>query len=129
MQTKKFLIVFLISIFTFGKLSQAQQVPISTTLKQGIYNISPEHVGLYRNIKLITPGKPIAMTILDANGAQILFIRLSNENETLKVGPIKKGETLIITGDGEISIIHWDYIHSLTFRISRNTTLQYSIIM
>ena len=106
MQIKKFLIVFLISIFTFGKLSQAQQVPISTTLKQGIYNISPEHVGLYRNIKLITPGKPITMTILDSNGAQILFIRLWNENETLKVGPIKNGETLIITGDGEIAIIH-----------------------
>lgn len=106
MQIKKFLIVFLISIFTFGTLSQAQQVPISTTLKQGIYNISPEHMGYYRNIKLITPGKPMAMTILDSNGAQILFIRLSNENETLKVGPIKKGETLIITGDGEIAIEH-----------------------
>lgn len=106
MQIKKFLIIFLISMFTLGKFSQAQQVPISTTLKQGVYNISPEHVGYYRNIKLITPDKPITMTILDSNGAQILFIRLITEKETLKVGPIEKGETLIITGDGEVSIEH-----------------------
>jgi hypothetical protein len=106
MQIKKFLIVFLISMVTFGKVSQAEQVPISTTLKQGIYNVSPEHVGYYRNIKLITPEKPVNMIILDSNGAQIFFKRLSNVNEILKIGPIEKGETLILTGDGEVSIIH-----------------------
>jgi len=31
---------------------------------------------------------------------------LSSENKYIKFGPIEIGETLIITGDGEISIIH-----------------------
>ena len=106
MKIKKFLIVFLISIFTLGKLPQAQQVPLSTTLKQGIYKISPEHEGYYRNVKLITPDKPITMTVLDSNGAQIFFIRLSDATNTLKFGPIQKGETVIIAGDGEIAISH-----------------------
>lgn len=105
MQIKKFLVVFLVSIFMFGELPQAQP-PISTTLKQGIYNVSNEHKGHYRNIKLITPDKPVTITLLDSNGAQLLFVRLTNEKEELKVGPIEIGETLIITGDGEISIIH-----------------------
>jgi len=106
MQIKKFLVVFIVSIFMFGELPQAQQNPISTTLKQGIYNISNEHKGHYRNIKLITPDKPVTIILLDSNGDQILFARLRNEKEELKVGPIEIGETLIITGDGEISIIH-----------------------
>lgn len=106
MHIKKFLIVFLISIFMFCELSQAQQIPTSTTLKQGIYTISPEHVGYYRKIKLISPDKPVTIILLDTNGAQILFAKLNNENEELKVGPIGKGETLIVTGDGEISVVH-----------------------
>lgn len=106
MQIKKFLIIFLISIFMFCELSQAQQMPISTTLKQGIYNISPEHVGYYRNIKLVSPDKPVTIILLDANGTQILFAKIRNEKEELKVGPIEKGETLIVIGDGEISILH-----------------------
>ena len=105
MKIKKFLVVFLVSIFMFGERPQAQP-PISTTLKQGIYNVSNEHKGHYRNIKLLTPDKPVTITLLDSNGAQILFVRLTNEKEELKVGPIEIGETLIITGDGEISIIH-----------------------
>ena len=91
MQIKKFLIVLLVSLFMFGEVTQAQIIPTSTTLKQGIYNISSEHKGYYRNIKLITPDKPVTIIILDSNGAQILFARLSNEKEELKVGPIGIG--------------------------------------
>jgi hypothetical protein len=109
MKTKKFLIIFLAFMFIFGEVSQAEQqsqIPTSTTLKQGIYNISPEHMGYYRNIKLISKDKPVTIMVLDSNGAQILFAKLDNENEYLKVGPIEKGETLIINGEGEISVIH-----------------------
>ncbi|ADL50683.1 hypothetical protein [Clostridium cellulovorans] len=106
MQIKRFFIVFIISIFMFGQISQAQQSPVSTTLKEGIYNISSEHLGYYRNIKLVTPDKPVTITLLDANGAQILFVKLSNEKENLRIGPIKGPETLVITGSGEISLIH-----------------------
>jgi len=106
MQIKKFLIMFFISIFMFGKVSYADEIPTSTTLKQGIYNISPEHKGYYRNIKLVSPGKPVTISLLDSNGSQILFVRLNNEKEFLKVGPIENGETLIINGDGEISVVH-----------------------
>lgn len=108
MKTKKLLIVFLISIFISGEVAQAAQItiPTSTTLKEGIYKVTPEHKGYYRNIKLISPGKPVTITVLDANGAQVLFAKLHNENEHLKVGPIEIGETLIINGEGEISVIH-----------------------
>lgn len=106
MQIKKILIMTLIFTFMFKTISQAEQIPTSTTLKQGIYSVSPEHKGYYRNIKLITPDKPVTLTILDANGTQKLFVQLSNEEEYLKIGPIEKGETIIIIGDGEISIVH-----------------------
>ena len=106
MQIKKFLIMLLVSLIMFGEVTQALNIPISTTLKQGIYNISPEHKGHYRNIKLTTPDKPVTITLLDSKGAQILFAILSSEEEYIKFGPIEIGETLIITGDGEISVIH-----------------------
>lgn len=106
MKMKRFLIILLTCTFAFCKFPQARQVPLSTALKQGIYKISPEHEGLYRNVKLITSDKPITMTVLNSDGAQIFFIRLSDEKSTLKFGPIKKGETLIIAGDGEVSISH-----------------------
>ncbi len=106
MQINKFLIVLLIFTFMFGKVSKAEPIPTSTTLKQGIYSISPEHKGYYRNIKLITPDKPVTLVLLGPNGSQKLFTILSNEKEFLKIGPIEFGETLIITGDGEISIVH-----------------------
>lgn len=106
MQMKKFIIMSLVFMFMFGEVSKADEIPTARTLKQGIYNVSPEHEGLYRNIKLITPDKAVTISLLDANGAQILFVKLNNTNEYLKVGPIKKGETLIVTGEGEISLIH-----------------------
>lgn len=106
MKIKKFLIVFLICIFNFSKFPQALQPPVSNTLKQGIYKISDEHEGHYRTLKLITPNKPVTVTILDSNGAQIFFIRLSDVKSIFQFGPIKKGETVIIAGDGEISISH-----------------------
>jgi hypothetical protein len=106
MKTKRFFILIFMFMFIFGEVSKADQIPIATTLKQGIYNVSPEHEGLYRNIKLITPDKAVTITVLDSNGAQKLFVKLDNVNEHLKVGPIKKGETIIVTGEGEISIIH-----------------------
>lgn len=106
MKIKKFLIVLLTCTFAFCKFPQALQPPVSNTLKQGIYKISDEHEGHYRIVKLVTPNKPMTMTILDSNGAQIFFIRLSDVKDILKFGPIKKGETVIIAGDGEISIAH-----------------------
>ncbi|MBD7911432.1 MULTISPECIES: hypothetical protein [Clostridium] len=106
MQTKKFLIFLFIFLFMFGEVSEANQVPIANTFKQGIYAVSPEHEGNYRNIRLVTPNKSATVTILDSTNTQILFVKLNNINEYLKVGPIKKGETLIIGGEGEVSITH-----------------------
>lgn len=106
MQIKKFLIVLLVFSFIFGEIAQAEPIPTSTTLKKGIYDISSEHKGYYRNIKLITPDKPVTITLLNSKGAQILFAILSNENDYIKFGPIEIGEILIVTGEGEISVIH-----------------------
>lgn len=106
MRIKKILIISLIFIFMFAEVSKADELPTATTLKQGIYNISPEHEGLYRNIKLVTPDKGVTISLIDSNGAQILLAKLINTSEYLKLGPIKKGEILIVTGEGEISVIH-----------------------
>ena len=106
LKMKKFLIIFLTCTFAFCKFPQARQAPLSTTLKQGIYKVSPEHEGLYRSVKLVTPDKPITMTVLDSDGAQIFFITLSDGKENLKIGPIRRGETVIVAGDGEVSISH-----------------------
>ncbi|MFT8351892.1 hypothetical protein [Clostridium saccharoperbutylacetonicum] len=106
MQIKKFLIMLLVFLFIFGEVAKAQTIPTSTTLKEGIYDISTEHLGYYRNIKLTTPDKPVTITLLNSKGAQILFAILSNENDYIKFGPIEIGEILIVTGEGEISVIH-----------------------
>lgn len=106
MKIKRFVAFFIISTFMFIQPSQAKKSPISTTLKEGTYKISSEHIGYYRTMKLITPNTPVTISLLDSNGAQTLFIRLTNEKESLKIGPIKGPETLIITGDGEISLMH-----------------------
>lgn len=107
MQTKKILISLFMFLFMFGEASKANPMPVANnTFKQGIYAVSDEHDGLYRNIKLVTPNKPATVTILDSNNTQILFVKLNNINEYFKVGPIKKGETLIVCGEGEISITH-----------------------
>ncbi len=106
MKTKRFLIIFLICIFSFGNIAQALQVPLSNTFKQGIYPLPADHDGHYRKVKLITPDKPVSISIIDSNGSQILFMNLSNATYTFQMGPIKKGEIVIITGEGEVSIEH-----------------------
>ncbi|MBA8981170.1 hypothetical protein [Clostridium saccharobutylicum] len=71
MKIKKFLIFFLISIFTFVKIpqAQAQPLPIATTYTQGIYNMT-QYTGNYITGKLITANKPLTVIVIDSNGNQ-----------------------------------------------------------
>jgi hypothetical protein len=102
MKIKKFLIFFLISIFTFVETPQAQPLPIATTYTQGIYNMTlyTEH---YITGKLITPGKPLTVIVIDSNGNQKTFLRFNSPNEIVKLGPVQEGDILALVGTGEIS--------------------------
>lgn len=103
---KKFLIFVFMFIFAFSEVCKANQIPIGNAFKQGTYTVSPEHEGLYRYIKLITSDKNATVTILDSTNVPILFVKLTSTQDFLKIGPIKRGETLIVGGEGEITITH-----------------------
>ncbi|OPJ60159.1 hypothetical protein [Clostridium chromiireducens] len=102
MNIKKFLVFFLISLFAFVKIPQAQPLPIATTYTQGIYNMT-QYNGDYITGKLITPDKPLTVIVIDSNGKQKTFLRFDTPNETVKLGPVQEGDILALVGTGEIS--------------------------
>ena len=104
MKTKKFLIFFLISMFTLVEFPQAQvqPPPIANAYKQGIYDIS-QYSGKYITSKLITPDAPVTVMVLDSYGNQKVLLRPADPKEIVKLGPIKNGDIMIIIGTGEIS--------------------------
>ena len=104
MKIKKFLIFFLIFIFIFVEIPQAQvpPLPIATTYTEGIYNIT-QYTGNYITGKLITPGKPLTVIVIDSNGNQKTFLRFNTQNEIVKLGPVQEGDILVLVGTGEIS--------------------------
>ena len=105
MKINKFLIFFLVFIFTFVKLPQAQvqPTPIATTYKQGIYDFS-QYSGKFVTAKLITPDEPLTVATFDSMGNQKLLLRFINPNEVVKVGPIKNGDVIVMIGTGQISV-------------------------
>ncbi|MEQ8199169.1 MAG: hypothetical protein ABRQ27_14410 [Clostridiaceae bacterium] len=103
MKIKKFLIMFLISIFSLGKVPHAQ-IPLQTTYKQGIYDVS-QFEGYFGTIKLTTSDKPVTVIIIDPNGTVSHMAILDKTNEELKLGPVKKGIIMVVVGAGEIYIL------------------------
>lgn len=104
MKIKKFLIVFLIFIFTFTTIAQAQPIPpISNTYKQGIYDFSSFN-GYSTTTKLITPNTVITLILVDNNGNLKQFIKLNDVNEIIKLHDIQNGDIGVILGAGEIAI-------------------------
>ncbi|GKX68238.1 hypothetical protein [Inconstantimicrobium mannanitabidum] len=106
MKIKKLLVFFLISIFIFPKIpqvqAQPQPLPIATTYKQGIYNATT-YTGQYITAKLITPDKPLTVTVIDCSGTLKTFLRFKKTNELVKLGPIQEGDIIVMVGTGEIS--------------------------
>ncbi|MFT8351050.1 hypothetical protein [Clostridium saccharoperbutylacetonicum] len=102
MKIERFLVFFLIYIFLFVKMPQAQPIPISTTYTQGIHSIT-QYSGKYITAKLITPDKTLSIAVIDSKGNQKIFLRFLNLNETVKLGPVQEGDILIIIGAGEVS--------------------------
>ncbi len=104
MKIKKFLIVILISIFTFAIITQAQPIPaISNTYKQGIYDLS-SFDGYRATTKLITPNTAVSLMLVDNNGNLKQFIKLDDVNEIIKLGAFQNGDIGVILGTGEIAI-------------------------
>lgn len=102
MKITKFLVFFLISIFTFVKIAQAQPVPIATTYTQGIYNVT-QYTGQYITAKLVTPGKPLTGIVINSKGGLEIFLKFNDPSETVKLGPIQEGDVIVLVGTGEIS--------------------------
>jgi len=114
MKLKKFLIVFLIYIFTFAIITQIQPspiaevteqqiFPISTTYKQGIYSLSLFD-GYRATAKLITPNTTATLIIVDSNGKLIQFIHLDQTDEIVKLGTLHEGDTGVVLGTGEVAV-------------------------
>jgi hypothetical protein len=104
MKIKKFLIVFLISIFTFATIIQAQPIPaISNTYKEGIYDLSSFN-GYNATTKLITPNTVVTLILVDNKGNLKQFIKLDDVNEIIKLGAFQNEDIGVILGTGEIAI-------------------------
>jgi hypothetical protein len=102
MNIKRFLVFTLISIFIFVEIPQAQPLPIATTYKQGIYDIS-QYAGDFITAKLLTSDNHLTIAIINSEGNQKVFLRFINTNEIINLGPIQKGDIVAIVGNGEIS--------------------------
>ncbi|NOW03773.1 hypothetical protein [Clostridium beijerinckii] len=114
MKIKKFLIIFLIYIFTFtiiaemhpspmAEVSEQEIYPISATYKQGIYSLSLFE-GYKVTAKLITPNTTVTLITVDSNGKLIQFIHLDETDEIVKLGTLHNGDTGIVLGNGEVAI-------------------------
>jgi len=101
MKTKKFIIVFLLSIIAFTEIPKA--LFVSDSYKQGIYSIS-EVNPFNATAKLITPNNTTSLLIIDSNGNQKFYKRFDNLNEVINLGSIKNGDIVVIVGTGEIAI-------------------------
>jgi hypothetical protein len=101
MKIKKFLTAFLIAIIVFTDVPKA--IPISNTYKQGIYDISDVNE-LNATAKLITPNNVTSLIIIDPNSNEKFYKRFDTVNEIINLGVIKRGDTIIIIGKGEIAI-------------------------
>ncbi|SHJ07820.1 hypothetical protein SAMN02745163_01252 [Clostridium cavendishii DSM 21758] len=105
MKIKKFLmlfsIIFLIIISTFENLNV---LAISNVYKQGVYNIS-EFENYKATATLVTPNVRTSLMILDNEGDIKFFKEFDTVNEVINLGTIKKGNSLVIAGQGEIAII------------------------
>ena len=104
MKIKKFLIVFLISIFTFATITQTQPIPaISNTYKQGIYDLSLFN-GYSTSVNLITPDTAVTLMLINNKGNLKQFIKLDDINEIIKLGAFQNGDIGVILGPGEVAI-------------------------
>ena len=114
MKIKKFLMVFLIYIFTFtiiaeiqpspiAEVTEQQIFPISTTYKQGIYSLSLFD-GYKVTAKLITPNATVTLITVDSSGKLMEFIHLDETDEIVKLGTLHEGDIGIVLGTGEVAI-------------------------
>lgn len=114
MKIKKFLMVFLIFIFTFtmiaeiqpspiAEVTEQQAYPISTTYKQGIYSLSLFD-GYKVNAKLTTPNTTVTLIVVDSNGKLVQYIRLDETDEAVKLGTLHEGDIGVILGTGEVAV-------------------------
>lgn len=118
MKIKKFLIVFLICIFTFAEVPQAVPgsgpIKFTTTYKQGIYDAS-QYSGYIATARLITPNKCLGGLIIDSNYNVKFYKKFDNTDEETSLGIINKGDIAVVVGTGEAVVSHKEKTAMPTF--------------
>lgn len=105
MNIKKLFIIFLICFMVIPAPIMANAVPVSNVYKEGIYKLTDTD-SYSATAKLITPGKFTSLIIIDPNSSVKLYKQFIDTNESFGLGPLDKNHTLVIIGNGEISIIY-----------------------
>lgn len=97
----KIFIITIISMIMFTKNAKAV-LPLANVYKQGIYNITENSESDYI-AKLVTPNNITTLIILDSDGDQKFFKKFNTINEPINLGRMIKGDTVIVSGTGEIA--------------------------
>lgn len=107
MKIKKFLIVFLICIFTFAEVPQAEPssgpIYLTATYKQGIYDLS-QYSGYNAIAKLITQNKCLGVLTIDSNYNVKFYKKFDNKGEETSIGVVNEGDIGVAVGTGEIVV-------------------------
>lgn len=103
---KKFISVFLVSLFLSFNIFIVTSVAETKVLKEGFYkatdlNFSPNKVYAIQNI---SPNNAIFILIFDGNQNLQQSIRLNPQSQKFKLIPIQPEYRLVIAGNGEVSI-------------------------
>lgn len=105
MNIKKFFIIFLICFIVIPTPIIANAVPVSNIYKEGIYKVTDAD-SYSATAKLITPTQFASLIIIDSNNNFKLYKQFIDTNEVFTLGSLDKNHTLIVIGNGQISIIY-----------------------
>ena len=101
MKIKKYLLFFLISIFTFTQSPQA--IVSSNVYTQGVYDISEANP--FRATARLTKADGVtSLSIVDIGGNQKFYNRFDTLNEVVSLGLINNADLIAIVGKGEIAL-------------------------
>lgn len=116
MKTRKFLIIFFLSVLCLSKPTFAEEIkaqtlnsveykiPISNVYKEGIYRFDITCTHCTANVRLLSNDKPAVILIINEDHTERLFQKCSDSSITLNVGKLTNKDTVVIVGEGEFFI-------------------------
>jgi len=103
---KKFTIILLILICLFFNVSKVTSAFTSTSLKEGIYQLSNFNISQGNNytIKNTSPNESIYMILFDENQRQLQAINLYPKSINYTLLPLQPDYRIVLIGNGEVNI-------------------------